>query len=114
MIRCRLESCNVSFTPLHSRQRFCCPDHNVQWQQDEAKRLRAEARAASGRAPIVNRTPSGYKPRASASVLTPEDLQQLRINQEIDEKYAAGGDPGRRIQGEEFERLAEYYSQQHR
>jgi len=37
------------------------------------------------------------------------DRQQLQINREIDKKYAVQGDPGRRIEGEEFLRLKAFY-----
>lgn len=101
--------CKTPFSPLHSRQRFCRPECTVQWQQAEAKRRRAETRAASGRAPVIRRLPRGYKPKTS-NVLDPADLRQLYINREIDNKYAGGGgDPGRRIVGEEFKRLVEFY-----
>ena len=79
--------CGEEFAPVRRTQKFCCHNHQQAYWK--------------GRAPI------GATPKPSSH---PLDREQMRINQEVDDRHAIPCDPGRNIKGKEFRELAKLYA----
>ena len=79
--------CGEEFVPARSTQKFCCRNH----QQAYWKGVK----------------PIGATPKLSCH---PLDMEQMRINREIDDRHAIQCDPGRSIKGKEFRELAKLYA----
>ena len=80
--------CGKEFEPVRSTQKFCCRNHQQAYWK--------------GAAPI------GATPKPSSH---PLDMEQTRINREVDNRHAIQCDPGRSIKGKEFRELAKLYTE---
>lgn len=79
--------CGQPFEPKRSTQKFCSANH----QQAYWKGVK----------------PVGATPKLSGH---PLDVEQMRINRAVDDRYAIQCGPARKIKGREFQELAKLYA----
>ena len=97
--------CGLEFEPYRTNQKFINASHCLKYNNKRRSRDRNGYRARADR----------VKPPVRTGNMTGNplaDMEQRRIDKQIDDRLAAGGDFGRRVSGLEFNQLAEFYQRE--